>query len=837
MVNQKKIKNIQSIFPILSIDSSIDAKHHIIVSKNGDLTIAFEVVLPEVFTLSVDTYNTINDSFVKAIRTLPKGYILHKQDWYVEDMYFFNPDGERSRSMDRLGIANEQHFSERPFLNQKTYLFVTMPSADVKKRSSLNSSLLKRELVPKKVLDKANWVQFIDTIKQFSGILNNSKFLSIRTMNYEDLVGDRGYYQNYFSLELKNNSLSDITIGDKEGTFRVGNNYTYTYSVNDLQDFPQEVATNITYSPFSSDAHTMPLSFGSPLGLMLPFNHIYNQMVVIEDVDSLTNRLTAENKRHQSFATISKENEASILFKDSFMSEMKVNQRKPVAVHYNILTWNSDPEIADDNRSTIAAALTDLGFTPRQAVYDAETLYWSCIGGNSPEIGKDNLSTIFLEEAVSIMAFEGNYQESTLSPYGIRVTDRMGKPLMFDPFIDGYKKGLIANRNFLIVGPSGSGKSFMTNNMMYYMLQSGFHAVIVDVGNSYKRLCEYMGGRYITYEHDNPLSFNPFYFKNFITDGESENSIAELLISLWKSDSEAINIAKSEETSVANMVHYYYEGLRKKGDYTVFPCFDNFYEFARDDYFELFKQDGGRERDFDLQNFLYVLKQYYDKGTYGFLLNSKTNIDLVDLPFVVYELDNIKDHPVLFPVVTIMIMTTYIRKLFTIKGSNVIKTLVIEEAWKALSKPTFAGFLRWASKTVRKHNGALGVVTQEIDDLVGNAVVKDAIINNSDIKFLLDQRKYANRFSEIQELLGLSENQSMQILSVNRQLDDSRKYREMAVLMGDTSKVFGIEVSPTFYTLFTTDKTEVEQINSLINKTKSFERGIKAFARGERITI
>ena len=112
-------------------------------------------------------------------------------------------------------------------------------------------------------------------------------------MTYEDLAGEKGYYQQYFTLNLGDNTLGDITIGDKQGTFKVGNNHTYTYSINDLQDFPQEVVSNSTYAPFSSDAHSMPLSFASPLGILLPFNHIYNQVMIIENGDALTNRLTA----------------------------------------------------------------------------------------------------------------------------------------------------------------------------------------------------------------------------------------------------------------------------------------------------------------------------------------------------------------------------------------------------------------------------------------------------------------------------------------------------------------------------------------------------------------
>lgn len=826
-MNNKKNKNIKDIFPILSIDQ-FDKETTIVVSKNADITIAFKIDLPEVFTLSEDSYLKMCEALNKAIKILPNGYVVHKQDWFVADEYRFDPENERFRNMDRVGIANEIHFSERPFLQQKSYLFVTMPSTSVTTRSSLNSSLLKREFVPKKVLDKSTWVHFVDTVNQFASIANNS-LISLIPMQYEELVQ---YYEQYLSLELNQPVNSDI-IPTENGKFQVGNKTTYTFSISDLQDYPQEVGTSVTYSPFSSDAHIMSLSFGSPLGIMLPFNHIYNQVIVVLDQDKLTMKLVAENKRHQSFSAVSKENEASILFKDSFLSEMKVNGRKPVAAHYNVLCWEEDKQIAESYKSAVAASLADLGFTPRQAIYDAETLYWSNIGGNISEIGNDNLATLFSEEAIAMMAFEGNYKDESVSKYGIRLLDRFGKPIMLDPFIDGMKKGIISNRNFLIVGPSGSGKSFMTNNMVYYQLQAGFHVVIVDVGNSYKRLCQQLGGRYITYEQDNPLSFNPFYIKNFnVEDGELENSIAELLISLWKADNE--NISKAEETAVAQMVHEYYVFLKKENDYNIFPCFDNFYDFAKNDFLKIFTSAGGREKEFDLQNFLYVLSPYYKGGTFDFLLNSRTNIDLVDLPFVVYELDNIKDHPVLFPVVTIMIMTTYVRKLFTVKGQDLIKSIIIEEAWKALSKPKFAGFLKWASKTVRKHNGALGVVTQELDDLIGNEIVKDAIVNNSDVKFLLDQKKYANRFREVQILLGLSDNHCMQVLSVNQKLDTNRPpYREMCVLMGDQAKVYGIEVSPVAYALFTTNKSEVERIDTLSKKYNDGYLGLKAFTRGE----
>jgi conjugation system TraG family ATPase len=334
--------------------------------------------------------------------------------------------------------------------------------------------------------------------------------------------------------------------------------------------------------------------------------------------------------------------------------------------------------------------------------------------------------------------------------------------------------------------------------MVYYLLSHGVHISLVDVGGSYKRLCTLMGGRYITYEPDNPIEFNPFYSADLDPDEETKDALANLLMALWKKDGEPAT--KAEEVTIANIVHEYYGAMRlgRQSGTDLFTCFDSFYEFTRDVYPAIFEQNMGSVKEFDLNNFLYVLRPFHATNQYGYLLNSRRNIDLMELPFVIYELDNIKDHPVLFPITTIMIMNTYVRKLFTVKG--VLKMLIIEEAWKALAKENFAQFLKWCSKTVRKHYGSLGVVTQEVDDLAGNTIVKDAIINNAPIKFLLDQHNYEKR------------------------------------LLGDYCKVYGVEVSGTAYGTFTTERSEVEAISELARQQygDDLEAAVKGWARGER---
>ena len=827
----KKSRSLADLFPILCIDEPT----HCIVSKNADITAAFELTSPEIFAVSDGEYDALHDILVRATKVLPIGYMVHKQDFFIENVYTPTFDNDFLRTSNYVAWENEHHFADRPYLRHRCYLYVTRPATTPMKRTSGQSSLLRRHLVPKDMLDARTWAEFTDVVNQFAAIYRDSGKVKLTRLEPGELLDNQeqtGLYQRYFSLSLDDPTLYDV---DLTNGLNVAGQKTYTYAISELGDYPNEVYNSARLEQFSTDSSHFPISTGSALGMLLPFNHIYNQVLLIEDGNALTNQLVKEVKRHHSFATWSKENEVSIRSKDAFMEEVKDRNRRVVRAHYNVLVFHHDPDMADTYRSQTAAAISKLGFKPKLASYDAETLFWSCIPGNIAEIGADNLATCFLEEATALWNMETNYRDDFFCKNGLLLTDRFGRPCMVDPFFGPMERGIITNRNFMVVGPSGSGKSFTMNNMVYYLLSHGVHISLVDVGGSYKRLCAMMGGRYITYEPDNPIEFNPFYSADLDPDEETKDALANLLMALWKKDGEPAT--KAEEVTIANIVHEYYGAMRRErqSGKDPFTCFDSFYEFTRDSYPAIFEQNMGSVKEFDLNNFLYVLRPFHADNQYGYLLNSRRNIDLMELPFVVYELDNIKDHPVLFPITTIMIMNTYVRKLFSVKG--VLKMLIIEEAWKALAKENFAQFLKWCSKTVRKHYGSLGVVTQEIDDLVGNAIVKDAIINNSPIKFLLDQHNYEKRFSEVMQTLSLSEKQANIILSINKGKDANRPpYNDLALLLGDYCKVYGVEVSGTAYGTFTTERSEVEAINDLASQhyDNDHEAAVKGWARGER---
>ncbi len=348
----------------------------------------------------------------------------------------------------------------------------------------------------------------------------------------------------------------------------------------------------------------------------------------------------------------------------------------------------------------------------------------------------------------------------------------------------------------------------------YY--EQGAHVLLVDTGNSYQGLCELIKGKtngedgiYFTYTEENPIAFNPFYTHDAVFDIEKRESIKTLILTLWKRDDEAPT--RSEEVALSNAVTGYIE-IIKQND--VRPSFNGFYEYIQTDYRKVLEERKVREKDFDLANFLNVLEPYYKGGEYDYLLNSDKQLDLLSKRFVVFEVDAIKDNKILFPIVTIIIMETFINKMRRLKG--VRKMILIEEAWKAIAKEGMADYIKYLFKTVRKFFGEAVVVTQEVDDIIQSPIVKESIINNSDCKILLDQRKYMNKFDDIQAMLGLTDKEKSQILSINMNNDPSRIYKEVWIGLGGThSAVYATEVSVQEYLAYTTEEVEKLEVMQL----------------------
>ena len=831
MRNVLKAETLERRFPLLSVENGC------IVSKDADLTVAFEVELPELYTVTADEYEAMHSSWIKAVKVLPEHSVVCKQDWFVKETYRpKTDDGEQSF----LTRSYELHFNERPYLNHKCYLFLTKTTRERSRRKSDFNTLCRGFLLPKEITDKDAAARFLEAVEQFERIMNDSGHIRLRRLETDEITGTKerpGLVEKYFSLSLEDETavLQDICL--KPGRMRIGDKRLCLHTLSDTEDLPGRLSTDMRYERMSTDRSDCRLSFAAPVGLLLSCNHIYSQYVFIDDAQEILQMMEKNSRNMLSLSKYSRSNAINQEWTEMYLDEAHTKGVLPVRCHCNVIAWAEDAEEFRRIRNDTGSQLAMMECTPRYNTIDTPVIYWAGIPGNAGDFPSEESFYTFLEQAVCLFAGETNYRSSP-SPFGIRLADRQnGIPVHVDISDLPMKRGIITNRNKFILGPSGSGKSFFTNHLVRQYYEQGAHILLVDTGNSYQGLCRMIHDRtngkdgiYITYEEDNPISFNPFYTESGKFDVEKRDSINTLILTLWKREDESPK--RSEEVALSGAVNAYIRKISENRN--IRPDFNGFYEFVADDYRRMIEEKKVREKDFDIDGFLNVLEPFYKGGDYDFLLNSDKELDLTGKRFIVFELDNISSNKVLLPVVTLIIMETFIAKMRRLKGIR--KMILIEECWKALMSANMSEYIKYLFKTVRKYFGEAVVVTQEVDDIISSPIVKEAIINNSDCKILLDQRKYMNKFEHIQRLLGLTEKEKGQILSINQANHPGRFYREVWIGLGGTcSAVYATEVSEEEYFTFTTEESEKLEVQRIAGGPEgSLEGAIRRLAEKKR---
>ena len=807
-----KAATLESKFPLLAVENGC------IVSKDADVTVAFKVELPELFTVTSNEYEAIHSAWHKAVKVLPDFSIVHKQDFFIEEKY--QPEIDKDE-LSFLSRSFERHFNERPFLNHFCYLFLTKTTKMRSRQESTFSTLCKGKIIPKEIEDKETVTKFLEAVGQFERIMNDSGFITLRRLRADEIVGTEttaGIVEKYFALSQNDTTvLKDISLNPEE--MRIGDDFLCLHTLSDVEDLPGNVGTDSRYERLSTDRSDCRLSFAAPVGVLLTCNHVYNQYIFIDDHAENLKRFEQTARNMQSLSRYSRSNQINREWIEEYLNEAHSKGLVSVRCHCNVMAWSDDREELKHIKNDVGSQLALMECKPRHNTTDVPTLFWAGIPGNEGDFPFEESFYTFIPQALCFFTGETNYK-SSLSPFGIKMVDRVtGRPLHLDISDLPMKKGVITNRNKFVLGPSGSGKSFFMNHLVRQYYEQNSHIVLVDTGNSYQGLCEMIhrktkgaDGIYYTYSEEKPISFNPFFTDDYKFNVEKKDSIKTLLLTLWKSEDD--KITKTESGELGSAVSAYIKKIQQ--DRSIVPCFDTFYEYMLNDYrAELEKRDIKVSReDFNIDNFLTTLRQYYKGGRFDFLLNSRENIDLLHKRFIVFEIDSIKDNAELFPVVVIIIMEAFINKMRRLKGIR--KLLIVEEAWKALTTENMANYLKYMYKTVRKYFGEAIVVTQEVDDIISSPVVKESIINNSDCKILLDQKKYMNKFDGIQAMLGLTEKEKAQILSINLSNHPGRKYKEVWIgLNGVQSAVYATEVSPAEYLTYTTEESEKTEVFNL----------------------
>ena len=810
-----KSTDLPKVFPIKSV------QHDCLISKYGDITVVYRVALPEIYTLTGQVqmlgrdrlesgeFKDMIQSWEKAIGILPDNTIVHKQDWFTEEKY---ASGHAEESY--LDQAAQLHFNERPFMYHNCFLYITKTHQDRKDITSIHTTLARGKILPKEITDRKILNEFFSSLDQFVSILDSTRKITLTRLRDDDLCGlpgKPGLLERYMSLEIRDEvvPLCDLM---RDPELSLGNKAIQFYGLTDVDDMPEQVYTFSKVDALSTDNSAVSVCFAYPVSLMLKVNHIYNQYIFKENKHDTFPKLEQRSTQMKALASFSKNNESNARQINQYLEYAADTGYPPVRTHFNVMVWTNDRSTMHTIRNLTTSSIAKMGIRPRESsAVEGMSLFWAGIPGNAADLPAEEKFQTFIPQACCMLNQESTNTDS-LSEKGIRFCERVyGKPVIVDLSDLPMDKGIIPNRNKFIIGPSGSGKSFLTNHMIRSYLTMGSHVVIVDVGNSYLGLCQMMDGKYLTYTREQPIHFNPFFIEGRQRPSEEKiEAIKGLITTLWKKENDPITMA--EQTLIGESVFSYFRLLDEKQD--IEPCFNTFFEHLNAGFKSILDEKKVALRNFDFDSFRLCLEPYYMGGEYDYLLNSKTNLDLTNDRFVVFELDNIKDNKVLMPIITIIIMDTYITKLRTLEGTR--KIMLIEEAWKAIMRPNMAEYILYLYKTVRKHFGEAWLVTQEVDDLTSSPIIKDTIINNAPTKILMDMREYANKFDKVQEFLSLTPKQRNLALSVNRDNRPGPLYKEFAIFQGDQCAVYGLEASSAEKYAFTTEQTQKKKITDRV---------------------
>ncbi len=865
-----------------------------IVSKMGDVTIALELTKPELFTLGEGDYRLLCETFARAIKVLPEDSVLHMQDVYRKDRFRANmrrgtdgrnwtegadmampwasgdmtdgADGQGKNdegACDRMGgldkgkdshgssedadglgevhrsvdgrdflkAASDGYFEGRAFLRHRCFVFLTKRPAGRRKVSSGTSALLRKTLVPEGTLDTAGYQQLEDAMAHFSRILSDSGLIGIRRIRGTELVSSgkkAGLIERYCFLldDEEAPVLQDVQL--KDG-IRIGDQEVCYFSLADLEHFPARCSPSIGYARFSTERNRYPIGMTAGLGMLLPCNHTFNQYILIGNPTDHFKRLERRRTRLQSLSGYSRGNTLAQEATADFLNEAITRQQPIVHAHFNVMCWSDQAEELSEIKGRVSAALTGIDVTPHLETIGAPQLWWAAIPGNGGELPENECVELLLEQACCFYNYESMTRSST-SDLSLRFGDRStGRPIQVDFDDEPRKSGMTQNDHTIVLSGSGGGKSFLVNHLCKTYSRKKVHTVIIDIGHSYRRLCELSGGYYFSYDAANPFRFNPFFVRRGETlDEERKEGLKNLLMALWKRPDEVQT--RSEYVALSNALQGYYRYWEERPDW--FLCFDSFYEWMAGPFRTLLEEQGVRQKEFDLDGFLYVVKPFYKGGEYDFLLNATEQLDLKEQPFIVFELDGIKDS-MLFPIVTMVIMDVCMTKVRGLRG--VRKMIVIEEGWKAVANAGMAQSILYWIKTLRKFMGKLVFVSQEIEDVIASPIIKQAILANTDCRILLDHSKYANRFDEIQAFLGITDKQKREILSINKGHEPGRVYKDFWYSLGaDHSRVYRLETSLEEYLAYSSSEEDKVRVEDYAKRCGSLEKGIKVLAEEMR---
>ena len=773
----------------------------VLYTKTGEYSAILRMENPvQKYSANIDSYYEFTNLFAAIAQTLGEGYALHKQDIFTRKQF----EDESGKGHEFLTESYFRYFNGREYTDSMTYLTITQEN----KKSRLMS------------FDNKKWRDFLVKIRKVQDQLKDAgikpEFLNKQEASL--------YVDSFFAMNFRDKMVSMTGFKVDDEMIGMGDRRCKVYSLVDVDcaNLPTQIRpfTNIEVNNTSMPVDLVALVDSIP-GVE---SVVYNQIIFVPNQKRELALLEKKKNRHASMP-----NPSNLIAVEDIKRVQEVIARENkqlVYTHYNLIVMVKPDTDIQKCTNHLENAFGRMGIHISKRAYNQLELFVNSFPGNCYGMNDDYDRFMTLGDAATCLMYKEKIVHSEDTPFKVYYTDRQGVPVAIDISGKEGRNKLTDNSNFFVLGPSGSGKSFYVNSMVRQAHEQDTDIVLVDTGNSYEGLCEYFGGKYISYTEEHPITMNPFKIKREEWNIEKLGFLKNLVMLIWKGSQGTVS--KTEDRLIEQVINEYYDAYFTTKRVSNL-CFNTFYEFSTERLPKICEENG--LHGIDLSSYNYLLKDFYKGGSHDVTLNENMDSSLFDETFIVFEIDSIKDDPLLFPLVTLIIMDVFLQKM-RIKKNR--KMLIIEEAWKAIASPMMAEYIKYLYKTARKFWASVGVVTQEIQDIIGSEIVKEAIINNSDVVMLLDQSKFKERFDTIKAILGLTDVDCKKIFTINRLENKEGRsfFREVFIRRGQTSNVYGVEEPHECYMTYTTERAEKEALKLYKRELKcNHQQAIEAYCR------
>lgn len=832
-----KAVDLGEIMPIEMISEDI------IVNGNGDLTIGYKMFLPEVFTLSEEEVKHIHSRLEGLFKMLPAGTAIHQQNFYYTDKH-----KSKDFSLNPLMAENLKHHDGKDILNSYTNLYVTFVNTKNTKskvrKNAADTSLMRRFNYPYKqpFRDLQSRIEEIDTfVMNFeNGLSSINKFDIIRMRDAElnNAVFDYvNLSYNMPTMDATKESVNPMTV-TSQGDFKIGDQFVSLLTLTTEGEHLNELkAPNTGKTKSFVNKIELPENIKSkcsmlyPLGLGLPFDHIVNVVIEITDTDSTVTAVKSERDALNSIANFYPPAKDKQRDQDLFCQEIADFDYQTSITAFNVVINDTDRSALVRKTSLVSQGYS---FMNQSSCYlenaELANLFFCNIPGNARSNYRGFINTT--KQALCYLQKENMYISSLT---GHIYHDRFGKPSK----VDLWNYPSLNNKNRIVIGPSGSGKSFWLND---YILQSyvmGKDIMIIDIGGSYKSMINLNGGKYFDSQNQKQFAFNPFlcetdkngrYIYLDYSDDESTddhiNTIVAILSYIWRKNEP---MTQAETALLRRSIISFYEYVNNSSvDGTSERIFPNLIEYRK--YLnEVFseKMSSFEKSKFEVEELVLLLERY-TTGELAFLLNATENVDIVHDRLIAFDMEDAskKDY---FPLVAIITLQMVIDKIK--KRQGIAKELIIDEALDFLQDEKFGSFIAYLYRTFRKKEGSITLAAQNVLFLKNiPAQTRDSIIINCATKIILDHSEHRSNLPDIRDILSISEDS----ISMIESLQKREKWREFFILLANDPFVFRTEVSDFAAAAYDSRQSTVVRIRQLFKETGSTYTAINRYLEERR---